>query len=213
VDPATDDRVEQLAGIRSIAAGGREEADRARPVYVDDCRVDIVRRSGTPPLGSDASLARAVARAVEACEAPPPASVTVVLTDDAELEELNLAHLAKSEPTDVLSFPMLPPAAFPPHPGKGAATNAPTAAPAPQRVSPGARVHLGDIAISVERAIRQAEEGRGGQTGDVRWSPVDEIRLLATHGTLHLCGWDHADPEEEAAMRALEQRLLAEERR
>ena len=32
--------------------------------------------------------------------------------------------------------------------------------------------------------------------------------LLAVHGTLHICGWDHAAPEEEAAMRALEQRLL-----
>jgi rRNA maturation RNase YbeY len=30
-----------------------------------------------------------------------------------------------------------------------------------------------------------------------------------THGTLHLCGWDHAEPAEEQAMRALEQRLLA----
>jgi rRNA maturation RNase YbeY len=30
-----------------------------------------------------------------------------------------------------------------------------------------------------------------------------------THGVLHLCGWDHAQPAEEAAMRQLEQRLLA----
>jgi probable rRNA maturation factor len=70
------------------------------------------------------------------------------------------------------------------------------------------RTHIGDIAISVERAIEQAEQGRGGQTGDVRWSSADELRLLVTHGTLHLCGWDHADPAEEAGMRALERRLL-----
>ena len=57
---------------------------------------------------------------------------------------------------------------------------------------PGARIHLGDIVVSVERAIEQAEAGRGGQTGDVRWSPADELRLLVTHGTLHICGWDHA---------------------
>jgi probable rRNA maturation factor len=30
-----------------------------------------------------------------------------------------------------------------------------------------------------------------------------------THGALHICGWDHADPDEEREMRALEQRLLA----
>jgi probable rRNA maturation factor len=74
---------------------------------------------------------------------------------------------------------------------------------------PGRRPHLGDIVVSVERAIDQAAAGRGGQTGDVRWSAADELRLLVTHGTLHLCGWDHAEPIEEAAMRDLERRLLA----
>ena len=62
--------------------------------------------------------------------------------------------------------------------------------------------------VSVERAIEQAEHGKGGQAGDRRWSPADELRLLVTHGTLHLCGWDHALPAEEAAMRALELHLL-----
>ena len=74
---------------------------------------------------------------------------------------------------------------------------------------PGRRVHLGDIVVSVERAAEQAAAGRGGQTGDVRWSTGDELRLLVTHGMLHVCGWDHADPVEGDAMRALEQRLLA----
>ena len=63
----------------------------------------------------------------------------------------------------------------------------------------------------VERAIAQASEGRGGQTGDVRWSAADELRLLVTHGTLHVCGWDHAEPDDETAMRALEKDLLAPE--
>ena len=62
--------------------------------------------------------------------------------------------------------------------------------------------------VSVERAIEQAEQGRGGQTGDVRWDARDELRLLVTHGVLHVCGWDHAEPVEEAAMRAAEQGLL-----
>lgn len=75
---------------------------------------------------------------------------------------------------------------------------------------PGRRLHLGDIVVSVERAAEQAESGRGGHTGDVRWSTADELRLLVTHGVLHVCGWDHADPEEETAMRALERGLLDE---
>ncbi len=73
---------------------------------------------------------------------------------------------------------------------------------------PRARTHLGDIVVSVERAIEQAGAGRGGQTGDVRWDARDELRLLVTHGTLHVCGWDHAEPEEETAMRVLERSLL-----
>jgi probable rRNA maturation factor len=64
------------------------------------------------------------------------------------------------------------------------------------------------MVVSVERATAQAVEGRGGQTGDVAWSPADELRLLVTHGALHICGWDHAEPAEEAEMRALERRLL-----
>jgi probable rRNA maturation factor len=108
--------------------------------------------------------------------------------------------------TDVLSFPLLPPGAFPDHPG--ATDRAPGTATPVFPVPPGRRQHLGDIVVSVERAIEQAEQGRGGQTGSTRWSPADELRLLVTHGALHICGWDHAEPAEEAAMRALENRLL-----
>jgi probable rRNA maturation factor len=187
--------------------------DRLRSYYLGACRVDLVRRAATPRVVSDARLARAVVQALEAAGAPVPASVTVVLTDDVELRDLNQAHLDRDEPTDVLSFPMLPPEAYPSHhggPARGAGSQG--ASVRGWRGERGERTHVGDIAVSVERAIDQADAGRGGQTGDVRWSPADELRLLVTHGTLHLCGWDHAEPAEEAAMRALEQRLLAEDR-
>ena len=177
-----------------------------RSLYRSPWRIDIDRRAEAVRLVSDAALARAVARALEAAGAPAPASVALTLTDDAALAELNVTHMGKDGPTDVLSFPLLPPDAYPPHPGKAAAGGGDEAAfPLP----PGARQPLGDIVVSVQRAIEQAEAGRGGQTGDVRWSPRDELLLLVTHGTLHLCGWDHAEPDEEAAMRALEQCLLA----
>lgn len=172
-----------------------------------------MRREGAGRLVSDARLARAVVRALEAAGAPTPASVTVVLTDDGELRELNQAHLERDEPTDVLSFPMLPPEAYPAHEGASRPVSSAAARPAVASKNPGERTHIGDIAVSVQRAVEQAEGGRGGQTGDVRWSPADELRLLVTHGTLHLCGWDHAKPAEEAAMRTLEQRLLAEDGR
>ena len=131
-----------------------------------------------------------VARALAAAKAPAPASIGLILADDVELAELNSAHMDKDGPTDVLSFPLMD--------SQSAAFALP----------PGSRPHLGDIVVSVERATAQAESGTGGQTGDVKWSPADELRLLVVHGTLHICGWDHAEVEEETAMRALEHQIL-----
>jgi probable rRNA maturation factor len=42
----------------------------------------------------------------------------------------------------------------------------------------------------------------------VHWTAAEELLLLAVHGTLHVCGWDHAEPVEEAAMRAMERSVL-----
>jgi probable rRNA maturation factor len=174
-------------------------------VYLGPWRVDVTVRPAAPRLVPIAVLARSVARVLDAAGAPKPGSVGLVLTDDAELAGLNAQHMGVAGPTDVLSFPILPADAFPPHPGGPRRRPRADAFPLP----PGVRQPLGDVVVSVERAIAQAQAGRGGQTGNVRWSPADELRLLVTHGTLHLCGWDHAKPEEEAAMRAFEQRLLA----
>jgi probable rRNA maturation factor len=178
-----------------------------RALYVGPWRVDLTVRDGVDSPVAGAALARAIAAALTAASAPTPASIGLILSDDAELAVLNATHLRKTGPTDVLSFPLLTPEAFPDHPG--------TSVRAPGRdsepdfpIPPGRRPHLGDIVISVERANEQAETGRGGQTGDVQWSPADELRLLATHGALHICGWDHAEPDEESAMRALETELL-----
>ncbi|HEX5590450.1 MAG TPA: rRNA maturation RNase YbeY [Candidatus Limnocylindrales bacterium] len=183
-----------------------------RPHVVDGWRIEVTVRPGVPRLLPAAGVARVIATALAAGGAPRPASLSVVLTDDAELADLNASHLGHDGPTDVLSFPLLPSVAFPPHPGRAApddgAGSGAGAATAAFVLPPRARPHLGDIAISVERAIAQAAEGRGGQTGDVAWDAASELRLLLTHGALHVCGWDHAEPAEEAAMRELERRLL-----
>lgn len=169
-----------------------------RSIYRPPWRIDVAVRDSVILPTSVASLTRAVSASLVAAGAPAPASIGLILSDDAELAGLNATHMGKAGPTDVLSFPLLPPVAFA------------AGAPIPDEPRPpGSRLHLGDIVVSVERAREQAEAGRGGQTGDVRWSAADELRLLVTHGTLHICGWDHAEPSEEAAMRALELRLLA----
>jgi probable rRNA maturation factor len=185
-----------------------EPLDRSSVRYLGGVRVDVTtRRRVVAPLPVSV-LVRAIRAALHAGGAPMPASVSLILTDDSEITSLNEQHMGQEGPTDVLSFPMLPPSAYPPHPGQDRAARA----DGPPRFAtpPGTRIHIGDIVVSVERATEQAEQGRGGQTGDQRWSAADELRLLVSHGTLHLCGWDHAIPKEEAAMRALETRLLGE---
>ena len=175
--------------------------------YLDGVRVDMTTRDGVEVPLRVAALVRAIAAALRAGEAPMPASVSLILTDDEEIAGLNEQHMGHEGPTDVLSFPMLPPSAYPPHPGQDPTVRSTTRAGFV--TPPGTRTHIGDIVVAVERAREQAEQGRGGQTGDRRWSPADEVRLLVTHGTLHLCGWDHALADEEAAMRALERDLLS----
>jgi probable rRNA maturation factor len=159
-----------------------------RSIYRPPWRIDLDVRDGVRSPLPAAALARAVGAALDAAEASAPASIGLILSDDAELAALNAEHMGTSGPTDVLSFPLDPSGDF--------------------ALPPRTRPHLGDIVVSVERATEQAAAGRGGQTGDVRWSAADELRLLVTHGALHICGWDHATPQDEVAMRALERRLL-----
>jgi probable rRNA maturation factor len=169
--------------------------------------VEITVRPGVPLLVGLGEIARVLGDALAAGGAPIPATVGLVLSDDDELASLNGEQMGHEGATDVLSFPLLAPSDFPPHEGQDAAVREPVAPPFP--LPPGQVLSLGDVVVSVERAVEQAEAGRGGQTGDVAWSPADELRLLVTHGALHLCGWDHERPEEAEAMRALERRLLA----
>jgi probable rRNA maturation factor len=183
---------------------GVEAPDIARGTQ--RARVEVAVRAGVPALIPAAECRAVLEAALRAGGAPADATVSLILSDDTELAELNEEHMGGSGPTDVLSFPLLPPSAFARHPGQDpAARQADDAAFA---LPPDARPHLGDIVVSVERAIAQAEAGQGGQSNDVRWAPADELRLLITHGALHLCGWDHADPEEATAMRTLEAQLL-----
>jgi probable rRNA maturation factor len=189
-----------------------KRAERAEPavraVYLRPWRIDISRAVGVPALLPDITLARTAAAALAAAGAPSPASLALILSDDRELARLNADHMGEDGPTDVLSFPLLPPSGFPTHVGKAPAVASdrpkePAFNP-PRRQRP----HLGDIVISVERAIDQADQGRGGQTGDVTWSAADEVRLLVVNGVLHVCGWDHANAEERNAMRALEREVI-----
>jgi len=181
-------------------------------VYLPPFRIDVTVRPDVPHVVSRSRVAAAVRAALESCGAPGPASISVILSNDKELTELNGEHMGASGATDVLSFPFFPPEAFSPHERGVVLPRDPWVAAALKQafaLPPGLRAHLGDLIVSVERAVAQAQDGRGGQTGNVQWSAAEELLLLAVHGTLHVCGWDHAEPVEEAAMRALERKVLA----
>jgi probable rRNA maturation factor len=120
----------------------------------------------------------------------------LILSNDRELAALNVDHMGHLGPTDVLSFPLLPVGRFPTHPGQDPTIR--KVRSAGFVLPPGRRPHLGDIVVSLERARVQAH-------GSVE----DELRQLVVHGVLHICGWDHANPTERDAMRALERKVLA----
>lgn len=107
--------------------------------------------------------------------------VSVTLTDNAHIKELNAKYRKKDFATDVLSF-ALREGDEPPVVG-GMATEL-----------------LGDIIISLERAKEQAVEY--GHTLE------REIAFLTTHGMLHLLGYDHIEEAERCEMRQEEEVLL-----
>ncbi len=145
------------------------------------------------PLSLDDALAllqSAVAETVRIA-VPDGCEVELTLCGDAEMERLNFDHMGERGPTDVLSFPLHEWSLDGMHPHLADDDG----------VSPPGPLVLGDLAIDVDQAVRQAAEGS--------WSPLEELVLLAIHGTLHLLGHDHAELEEEAAMRHAEHAVLS----
>jgi probable rRNA maturation factor len=116
--------------------------------------------------------------------------VELTLCGDAEMERLNFDHMGERGPTDVLSFPL----------HEWEVDGRHTHLVDGDGVRPPGALLLGDVVIDVDQAVRQAAEGA--------WSVMEEIVLLAIHGTLHLLGHDHAELEEEAAMRDAEREVL-----
>jgi len=116
------------------------------------------------------------------------ADLSILLVNDPAMRALNRRHRRIPATTDVLSFPQYE------RPGelRRAVARRPTAGPAPE---------LGDVVISVERALAQA--ARAGV------APEAELALLLVHGVLHLTGHDHErGPKAAARMADAERDLL-----
>jgi probable rRNA maturation factor len=164
------------------------------------CTVTIHDRFGTErlaaavePTSPDVALRlieAAIGETVRVAFGASATEVELTLAGDAEMTRLNFDHMGERGPPDVLSFPLHEWVVEPD--GSHLADD--------DGVRPPGAMLLGDVVIDVEQALRQSAEGR--------WSTLEEIVLLAIHGTLHLLGHDHADIDEEEAMRSAEHEVL-----
>jgi probable rRNA maturation factor len=126
----------------------------------------------------DKTKVRETTGAILAAMGCGPVEISIRFTDDEGIRELNRDYRKKDSPTDVLSFPM--------REGEFAGLNPDL---------------LGDVAISLDTAKRQAEE-RGENL-------EEEIRFLLVHGILHLLGFDHEGSASKArVMKAKEREIL-----
>lgn len=118
-------------------------------------------------------------------ELPEESEVDVTIVDDEEIHALNREYRGMDKPTDVLSFALDEDCEDEDEP----------------ELIDGPEEHLfGDIIISAETALRQAEEyGHGLER---------EMTYLAVHGMFHLLGYDHMTEEDKAEMRAKEEEAL-----
>ena len=125
-----------------------------------------------------AALARYV---LDAMHLHPQTELSILMVGTDVMTELHVQWMDEPGPTDVLSFPM-----DELRPGRE------------NDVTPAGL--LGDVVLCPEVAAQQAKAAGH--------STVEEMLLLTTHGILHLLGYDHAEPEEEKEMFALQRKLL-----
>jgi probable rRNA maturation factor len=129
----------------------------------------------------EARVLRLATHALDRLHIHPNAELAIQFVDEATMEHLHIQWMDEPGPTDVLSFPM-------------------------DELRPGTDAEirpaglLGDIVICPAVAIIQAEAAGH--------EPINEILLLATHGILHLLGFDHAEPDEEKEMFGLQKSIL-----
>ena len=142
----------------------------------------------------DEWLATIALRVLEEEDAPP-CELSVTVTDDETVRGLNREYAGEDEVTDVLSFSQQ----------EGEELVGP----------PGGVPALGEVVIAYPQALRQAQDRLSRQAEDPSTSSgradvsvEEEVTRLLIHGTLHLLGYDHAEPGEERRMRRREEELL-----
>jgi probable rRNA maturation factor len=141
--------------------------------------IDISNESGIE--ADNAALVRLATFALDQLRIHPLAELSILLVDEETMTAYHEKYLGEPGPTDVLSFPL--DELRPPNDGE----------------EPQAGL-LGDIVLCPAVTERQAREnGR---------PPNEEAEYLLVHGLLHLLGYDHSNPEEQAEMFGLTDKII-----
>ena len=152
-----------------------------------------------------------VEKTLTAEKVPPNAEISLVITGQERIQELNRQYRGLDRPTDVLSFAMCEqkeedkPEAFikPPDGHLHSGTDVITSPLFEAFIGPpDGMLHLGEVIISYPQAVIQADE-RGH-------SIKKEMAILIVHGVLHILGYDHEQPDMEPAMTAKEKEVLTD---
>jgi probable rRNA maturation factor len=146
--------------------------------------IEVANESGVEV--DEAALSRLATFVLGRMGVSPLAELSVLLVDVPAMEALHVKWMNEPGPTDVLAFPMDEIDV-----SRGPQDDEQEAGPA----------LLGDVVLCPDVAAKQAvEAGHSAQA---------ELHMLATHGVLHLLGYDHAEPEEAQEMFGLQGELLA----
>ena len=124
--------------------------------------------------------------------------LSLAICDDETIQRLNQEYRGVDELTDVLAFSSQHPG---PWQGEGGPSAERPADGGPFVLPPEEPPYVGEVLISYPQMCRQAAEA--GNT------PERETALLVTHGILHLLGYDHQEPRQEAAMKEKQKEALA----
>jgi probable rRNA maturation factor len=144
--------------------------------------LELSVEDGLPDLALKGARITELVRFIVARELPPgDYHLGLHLVSDQTIRRLNAEHRGKDTPTDVLSFPLLGHDQF--------------------VLPPGEPVALGDVVVSLARAVAQAHEF--GHSTD------RELAYLVAHGVLHILGYDHEADDDRRAMRQREEEALA----
>jgi probable rRNA maturation factor len=142
--------------------------------------IEIDNRSGA--ICAEVELLDLAAFALKELLVDKRAELEISLVDEAEMTRLHEEWMDEAGPTDVLSFPM------------------DELRPNELSENDEVPVVLGDVVICPDVARKQGDTAGHGME--------QELRILLVHGILHLLGFDHLEPEEEAEMFALQGKIV-----